>query len=520
MAREYRSSYEGSYGHVIPSYNSTPTRLASSLPSSSNFERSRKWNQFRMLNRTLDRVNVLGDDSSEHTGCVNALSWAEDGNLLISGGDDKTVRLWRMSSTDHTQEYPFVCTSVISTGHRANIFNAKLLPYSTRIASAAGDHQIRVFDATTAVETAPDAATTKFSYRQVGVQVIRCHDDAAKRIATENSPDIFLSVSEDGTVRQHDLRTPHNCSNKTCSSVLMKTDNYALSALSLSPITPHQFVVAGESEYGFLYDRRHLKSTIEGQWGKVPRAGQGMTTCVRRFGRPTEAKSHREHITGAKISRSNGHEVLLTYSGDAVYLYSTYDDAANKDDFSAKSASGTLSQDENAVESPEDDFGGPFRRRRRIHKKYEPGVPIAMPRNRFVGAQNVATVKDVNFVGPDDQWVVSGSDDGNFFIWDKKSEKLCGVYEGDSTIVNVIEGHPHFPLLAISGIDTSIKLFAPSFYENSDFSRMENADEIIEQNQRADSSPLLISPGTLQLLASLRASMDEGDTRPLECTQQ
>lgn len=103
-------------------------------------------------------------------------------------------------------------------------------------------------------------------------------------------------------------------------------------------------------------------------------------------------------------------------------------------------------------------------------------MPIIMPRNRFVGAQNVATVKDgnarllgscntnvkharkVNFVGPDDQWVVSGSDDGNFFIWDKKSERLCGIYEGDSTVVNVIEGHPHFPLLAISGIDTSIKV--------------------------------------------------------------
>jgi WD40 repeat protein len=101
-----------------------------------------------------------------------------------------------------------------------------------------------------------------------------------------------------------------------------------------------------------------------------------------------------------------------------------------------------------------------------------------MPRNRFVGAQNVATIKDgdsqpilptwsrstnanmpaVNFVGPDDQWVISGSDDGNFFIWDKKSEKLHGIYEGDSTVVNVIEGHPHFPLLATSGIDTSIKV--------------------------------------------------------------
>lgn len=70
--------------------------------------------------------------------------------------------------------------------------------FATR-ATAAGDSQIRIFDATAALETVSDATPTNFSYRQIGVQVIRCHDDAAKRIATENSPDIFLSVSEVGT---------------------------------------------------------------------------------------------------------------------------------------------------------------------------------------------------------------------------------------------------------------------------------------------------------------------------------
>lgn len=64
----------------------------------------------------------------------------------------------------------------------------------------------------------------------------------------------------------------------------------------------------------------------------------------------------------------------------------------------------------------------------------------------------------VNFMGPDDQWVVSGSDDGNFFIWDKKGGDVQGIYEGDGSVVNVIESHPHFPLLAVSGIDTTVKV--------------------------------------------------------------
>jgi WD40 repeat protein len=65
--------------------------------------------------------------------CVNALSWAQGGQLLLSGGDDTTVRLWRMDQYEVDQEYPFVCRAVIRTGHRANIFNVALLPYSTKM---------------------------------------------------------------------------------------------------------------------------------------------------------------------------------------------------------------------------------------------------------------------------------------------------------------------------------------------------------------------------------------------------
>lgn len=64
----------------------------------------------------------------------------------------------------------------------------------------------------------------------------------------------------------------------------------------------------------------------------------------------------------------------------------------------------------------------------------------------------------VNFLGPDDEYVASGSDDGNFFLWHKSSGDLHGVYEGDGTVVNVIESHPRLPLVAVSGIDTTVKV--------------------------------------------------------------
>ena len=64
----------------------------------------------------------------------------------------------------------------------------------------------------------------------------------------------------------------------------------------------------------------------------------------------------------------------------------------------------------------------------------------------------------VNFVGPNDEFVASGSDDGYFFLWKKENGNLHGIYEGDASVVNVIEAHPTLPLIAVSGIDHEPKV--------------------------------------------------------------
>ncbi|KAF9485322.1 WD40 repeat-like protein [Pholiota conissans] len=519
----------------IPRLLPSLTNLSQKASTTSDVERLRRWNLFRALNCTLDRVNVL----EGHSGCVNALSWAEDGNLLISGGDDTTVRLWSIDPSQTIQEYPFTCTAVVNTGHRANIFNAKMLPHSSRVATAAGDAQIRVFDVKTALASANlGKEEISHSFAQTQVAIIRCHRDSIKRIVTEDSPDIFLSVSEDGTVRQHDLRTPHDCHSGSCTAPLIDI-GHELSTLSLSPLSPHELVVAGEAPYGYLFDRRHLRRTIESNWGAIPNAGQGATTCVRRFGRQSRSNNSRyiarDHITGARISDANGHEVILSYSGDAVYLYSTKDDPEGKDDMSIMQSSllasegvGNSSTSEPAQERdmPSPNLRGVSISRldeslTRPRQENHSNVPIVLPRHRYIGLRNIATVKDVNFFGPDDEWVVSGSDDGNFFIWNKSDGNLHGIYEGDGSVVNVVEGHPHFPLAAVSGIDNTVKLFSPTSTFSS-FSRMDNAEQIIETNRRAGSAGIVRADlAALQVLADLRNAMDNEGLRPtLECTHQ
>ncbi|TKY85587.1 hypothetical protein EX895_005749 [Sporisorium graminicola] len=88
-------------------------------------------------------------------------------------------------------------------------------------------------------------------------------------------------------------------------------------------------------------------------------------------------------------------------------------------------------------------------------------VPIVYPRTAYRGHRNAETVKDVAFAGGADNYVVSGSDDGNWFMWDKLTSEIKGIWHADTSVVNVMAMHPELPVFAISGIDESIKIFAP-----------------------------------------------------------
>ncbi|KAG2440796.1 hypothetical protein HXX76_003651 [Chlamydomonas incerta] len=82
---------------------------------------------------------------------------------------------------------------------------------------------------------------------------------------------------------------------------------------------------------------------------------------------------------------------------------------------------------------------------------------------RYSGHRNNRTVKGVSFLGEREEWVVSGSDCGHVYIWDRHSGRLHAWLRGDSYVVNCLEPHPTLPLhLATSGIDDDIKLWAPT----------------------------------------------------------
>lgn len=74
-------------------------------------------------------------------------------------------------------------------------------------------------------------------------------------------------------------------------------------------------------------------------------------------------------------------------------------------------------------------------------------------------------IKEANFWGND--FVMSGSDCGHVFVWEKDTAKLCMLLEADQHVVNCLQPHPYLPMLATSGIDYDVKLWAPINDESS-----------------------------------------------------
>ena len=81
---------------------------------------------------------------------------------------------------------------------------------------------------------------------------------------------------------------------------------------------------------------------------------------------------------------------------------------------------------------------------------------------RFAGHCNTTTdIKEANFFGANGQFIVAGSDDGSFFIWDRQTTNIARVLRGDDSIVNCLQSHPSCCLLASSGIDPVVRLWSP-----------------------------------------------------------
>lgn len=98
----------------------------------------------------------------------------------------------------------------------------------------------------------------------------------------------------------------------------------------------------------------------------------------------------------------------------------------------------------------------------------------------YTGHRNSRTmIKEANFWG--ESVVMSGSDCGRIFLWDRETTQLLMLLEADRHVVNCLQPHPFDPILASSGIDYDVKIWAPLEVESS--FDIEVAEEVMRRNQ-------------------------------------
>lgn len=304
-------------------------------------------------------------------------SWSQSGQQLASGSDDTFLNIWDYNPVNLAK--PFSLNTSVDTGHHANIFSVKFMPHSNdrTVITCAGDSEVRVFDleySRTVGRTSDESFQTSTRSRRfnkfftnarwlnetnTNARIYRSHADRAKRVVTESSPHLFLSCSEDGEVRQWDLRQPSSfyppprnarrwarfsgtavddeeSGNVPPPLISYKKYSLDLNSISCSASQPHYIALGGAHLHCFLHDRRMIGRDLATERGNpagsaFPVAGSNedkamdqATRCVRRFAPNNKRKmklNDHGHITACKISDARPNEVVASWSGDHIYSF-------------------------------------------------------------------------------------------------------------------------------------------------------------------------------------------------------
>ena len=88
-----------------------------------------------------DTVTLYLQDLLAHYGCVNALEFSQDGDLMVSGGDDRRVLLWNVDrATMSDGRYQ---PARMEGEHESNIFCLDMDWENTKVFSGGNDAIVR-----------------------------------------------------------------------------------------------------------------------------------------------------------------------------------------------------------------------------------------------------------------------------------------------------------------------------------------------------------------------------------------
>ncbi|XP_068632951.1 DDB1- and CUL4-associated factor 8 isoform X2 [Battus philenor] len=366
---------------------------------------------------------------NKHTGCVNSINFHPEGHLLASGSDDTNVVVWDWARNKALQ--------TIKTGHKSNVFQSKFLYLNARsqlnIVTCARDGQVRLVQCSPCGGGGPGGAG-------VSRRRLAAHARAAHKLhVCARAPHEVLSAGEDGLVVLSDVRADR-------ATRLVHVKEHG-ATVPLYSVAGHpraaQLLLAGRDRFLRVYDRRHALRPLAMYCPNFLQVDLFQDNSNKKRLLPAMM-----HLTCA-VYNHDGTQLLGSYNDDDIYLFDAKRDVHDKD-------------------NTREDIAG-----------YE---------RRYSGHLNSATFKGVAFFGPRSQYVVSGSDCAHVYVWQTESEALVQWLKADNSgVVNCIEAHPRFPVLATSGLDKDVKIWIPKSQTDPEYEGME---KVIRENSMRQRSPL------------------------------
>ncbi|XP_026282323.1 DDB1- and CUL4-associated factor 8 isoform X1 [Frankliniella occidentalis] len=232
------------------------------------------------------------------------------------------------------------------------------------------------------------------------------------------TPHVFLSAGEDGRVMAIDVRGTKQTTLVTVEDGTRR--KIGLYSVDAHPLNSDEFCVCGVDYFIRVYDKR-----------KIDLNGAPMKKFC-----PSHIYGTNKYTTvTCALYNHDGSEIIGSYNDESLYLF----DSRHSD-------------------------GADF-----VHK--------------YEGHRNSVTVKSCDFFGPNSEYIMSGSDCGNIYFWDKNTEAIVQFMRGDEKgVVNALVGHPQFPILATSGLDSDVKIWVPSCEQDPE---MKDLKRVVSKNMRA-----------------------------------
>lgn len=246
------------------------------------------------------------------------------------------------------------------------------------------------------------------------------HRGACHKLALEpDCPFRFLTSGEDAAVFAIDLRQ-----DRPASKVVVTKENerkVGLYTIFVNPANTYQFAVGGRDQFVRIYDQRRIDASEN-------------NGVLKKFCPHHLVDCDSKAFVTCLVYSHDGSELLASYNDEDIYLFnSSHCDGA----------------------------------------QYV---------KRYKGHRNNATVKGVNFYGPRSEFVVSGSDGGHLFFWEKSSCQIVQFLEGDRAgNINCLEPHPYLPVMATSGLDREPKIWAPTAKDTTELTGLKN---VIKKNKQ------------------------------------